>query len=113
MANVYPFQDFKPGIDPILNYEKGKSGRVLIVDNGTGGWILNVVIVTTVGFLFSGSYQCRMGWDSSRHFDASSLASNGLVFKSVLVKTRKEKGKEAELHVCNYLSYLSKKKSRK
>ena len=50
-----------------------------------------------------------MGWDSSRHFDASSLASNGLVFKSVLVKTRKEKGKEAELHVCNYLSYLSKK----
>ena len=40
-----------------------------------------------------------MGWDSSRYFDTSSLASNGLVFKSVLVKTRKEKGKEAELHV--------------
>ena len=34
MENVYPFQDFKPGIDPILNYEEGKSGRALIVDNG-------------------------------------------------------------------------------
>merc|ERR1711860_267299 len=57
-------------------------------------------------FPFSGSYQCRMGWDSSRYFDTSSLASNGLVFKSVLVKTRKEKGKEAELHVANDIPNL-------
>ena len=40
-----------------------------------------------------------MGWDTSGEFEASSLGSNGLVFKSVMVKTRKEKGKESELHV--------------
>ena len=42
-----------------------------------------------------------MGWDSSGEFEASSLPSNGLVFKSVMVKTRKEKGKESELQVAN------------
>ena len=46
-----------------------------------------------------GSYNCRMGWDTSSDFETSSLGSNGLVFKSVMVKTRKEKGKESELHV--------------
>lgn len=46
-----------------------------------------------------GSYNCQMGWDDSLEFDSSSLVSNGLVFKSVMVKTRKEKGKESELHV--------------
>ena len=56
--------------------------------------------------LFLGSYHCRMGWDTSRDFDTSSLASNGLIFKSVLVKTRKEKGKEAELHVANDIPNL-------
>ena len=40
-----------------------------------------------------------MGWDTSSDFETSSLGSNGLVFKSVMVKTRKEKGKESELHV--------------
>ena len=40
-----------------------------------------------------------MGWDTSSNFETSSLGSNGLVFKSVMVKTRKEKGKESELHV--------------
>ena len=47
-----------------------------------------------------------MGWDTSRDFETSSLAANGLVFKSVLVKTRKEKGKEAELHVANDIPNL-------
>ena len=48
-----------------------------------------------------------MGWDSSTAFEASSLGSNGLVFKSVMVKTRKEKGKESELHVRKtLLTYL-------
>ena len=50
-----------------------------------------------------------MGWDTSSDFETSSLGSNGLVFKSVMVKTRKEKGKESELHVrtCHcYVSYL-------
>lgn len=79
--NIYPFKDVKSSIDPILNYDKGKSGNVLIIDNG--------------------SYNCRMGWDTSSDFETSSLGSNGLVFKSVMVKTRKEKGKESELHVAN------------
>ena len=47
-----------------------------------------------------------MGWDSSTAFEASSLGSNGLVFKSVMVKTRKEKGKESELHVRKNVTYL-------
>jgi len=81
LDNIYPFKDIKSSTDPILNYDKGKSGKVLIIDNG--------------------SYNCRMGWDTSGEFDASSLGSNGLVFKSVMVKTRKEKGKESELHVAN------------
>ena len=32
--NIYPFKDVKSSIDPILNYDKGKSGNVLIIDNG-------------------------------------------------------------------------------
>ena len=64
-------------------------------------WIVFLTILP-----ISGSYQCRMGWDSSRDFESSCLASNGLVFKSVMVKTRKEKGKEAELHVANDIPNL-------
>ena len=40
-----------------------------------------------------------MGWKSSQEFDKTS--EDALVFKSVMVKTRKEKGKESELHVAN------------
>ncbi len=81
VVNVYPFSDFKSPSDPILNHEKGQTGNVIIIDNG--------------------SYHCRMGWDTSGPFQASSLSSNGLVFKPVMVKTRKEKGKDSELHVAN------------
>ena len=55
-TNVFPFKDQKPSIDPVLNYtENGKSGSVLVIDNG--------------------SYNCRMGWDTSGAFDISSLGT--------------------------------------
>ena len=34
LNNIYPFKDVKSSIDPILNYDKGKSGNVLVIDNG-------------------------------------------------------------------------------
>ena len=34
MSNIFHFQDYKPSIDPVLNYEPGKTGKVLIIDNG-------------------------------------------------------------------------------
>ena len=34
LDNIFPFKDVKSSIDPILNYDKGKSGKVLIIDNG-------------------------------------------------------------------------------
>ena len=103
--NIFPFKDVKSSTDPILNYDKGKSGKVLIIDNGKFS-INSKFVWTSLLFsaflLFKGSYNCRMGWDTSGEFEASSLGSNGLVFKSVMVKTRKEKGKESELHVRSF-----------
>ena len=34
MENIYQFQDFKSGIDPVLNYEHGKTGQAIVIDNG-------------------------------------------------------------------------------
>ena len=34
LNDIFPFKDVKSSIDPILNYDKGNSGKVLIVDNG-------------------------------------------------------------------------------
>ena len=35
LNDIFPFKDVKSSIDPILNYDhKGKSGKVLIIDNG-------------------------------------------------------------------------------
>lgn len=86
IVSVFPFRDYKSPTDPYLTSEKIKSGSVLIIDNG--------------------SYNCRMGWDSSGEFDRSSTESCGLIYKSVMVKTRKEKGKESELHVANDIPNL-------
>jgi hypothetical protein len=47
----------------------------------------------------SGSFQCRLGWHDSGDFIESNADAKGLVYKNVMAKTRKEKGKEAELHV--------------
>ena len=33
-CDIFPFKDVKSSIDPILNYDKGKSDDVLIIDNG-------------------------------------------------------------------------------
>jgi hypothetical protein len=56
-----------------------------------------------------GSFQCRLGWQDSGSFTESSFESKGLVYKNVMAKTRKEKGKEAELHVSfQFLEYLCK-----
>ena len=49
--------------------------------------------------IFVGSFQCRLGWHDSENFAESSYQAQGLVYKNVMAKTRKEKGKEAELHV--------------
>ena len=49
--------------------------------------------------VFPGSFQCRLGWHSSGDFSESNFDAKGLVYKNVMAKTRKEKGKEAELHV--------------
>ena len=40
--NIYPFKDVKSSIDPILNYDKGKSGNVLVIDNGK--YVLHIKI---------------------------------------------------------------------
>ena len=64
-----------------------------------------------------GSYQCRMGWScsdgvyESRQGPNSSFCQKfgslkdssgpgGIVYKNVMAKTRREKGKESELQVC-------------
>ena len=66
--------------------------------------------------LNSGSYQCRMGWSSSgdivESYKSANQTSNqmfvsnndtlgpgGIIYKNVMAKTRKEKGKESELQV--------------
>ena len=63
-----------------------------------------------------GSYHCRMGWscsddivESPRASTGSSLpkfgnahmssAPGGIIYKNVMAKTRREKGKESELQV--------------
>lgn len=48
---------------------------------------------------YLGSFQCRLGWHDSGYFSESISDSMGLVYKNIMAKTRKEKGKEAELHV--------------
>merc|ERR1712012_147821 len=83
-SNLFDFKDFKNPVDPMLNYDEKRHDDTLLIDNG--------------------SYHCRMGWESSQEFDKTS--EDALVFKSVMVKTRKEKGKESELHVANDIPNL-------
>ena len=64
----------------------------------------------------SGSYQCRMGWSCAEGITESmqnsssvfgqqfgklrnSSGPGGIVYKNVMAKTRREKGKDSELQV--------------
>ena len=66
--------------------------------------------------LLLGSYHCRMGWSSSEDIVESPRASTGsslprfgnahgssapggIIYKNVMAKTRREKGRESELQV--------------
>ncbi len=77
---LHHFKDFRVPPDPMLEYDEPPES-VLIVDNG--------------------SFNCRMGWTHSKPCDKTSESDKFLAYKSVMVKTRKEKGKESELYVAN------------
>ncbi|TRY79138.1 hypothetical protein TCAL_09044 [Tigriopus californicus] len=72
---VVPFNDLKTEPDPILTYQNkyDDPAHVIVLDNG--------------------SYQCRVGWDDGEH--------PALIYKNIMARTRKEKGKESELWVAN------------
>ena len=77
----------------------------------------NYVRISIISFSILGSYQCRMGWScsngvfESKQGPTSSFCQRfgklkdtsgpgGIVYKNVMAKTRREKGKESELQVC-------------
>ena len=99
-SNLFDFKDFKNPVDPILKYDENKYDDTLLIDNGKTALAQcsSKELCNSLESI-SGSYHCRMGWKSSQEFDKTS--EDALVFKSVMVKTRKEKGKESELHVAN------------
>ena len=79
--NLFPFVDARTDPDKVLEYKGAfdNEDNILVIDNG--------------------SYNCRMGWMSSQE-------GPQLVYKNVLGRTRKEKGKESELVVANDIANI-------
>ena len=72
MDNVYQLKDLRPSTLPVHSYDEFRGSKTpIIIDNG--------------------SWECRVGWASD--------SEPRLVFRNVLAKTRRDKGKESELLV--------------
>ena len=72
MADVFHLSDIKPSSLPFYSYEgKRNSGQPIVIDNG--------------------AWECRVGWAGD--------TQPSLLYRNVLAKTRREKGKESELLV--------------
>jgi len=83
-GGIFCFKDAKSSPDPYFPFDSSSAKSPIVIDNG--------------------SYLCRMGWSDnnvSLQDEQMPPSFRGLVYKNIIAKTRKEKGKEAELQVAS------------
>lgn len=92
--DVYTFRDVKPTPDVVHKYDRSTLKNVpIVIDHGKLSSNLVCRILKIHFFISSfclGSYQCRVGW-------AVEPDDPKLVFRNLMAKLRKEKGKSVIL----------------